>query len=60
MHPSQSRTQPRAALLLGMAAVLLSACSSSDAPGDANSAAREAVMTVTATIIKSRPCASPA
>lgn len=49
MHPSQSRAQPRAALLLGMAAVLLSACSSSDAPGDANSAAREAVMTVTAT-----------
>jgi len=49
MHFSQSRAQPRAALLLGMAAALLSACSSSDAPGDGNSAAREAVMTVTAT-----------
>jgi len=48
MHPSQSRAQLRAALLLGMAAVLLSACGTSDAPsGDA--AAREAVMTVTAT-----------
>jgi RND family efflux transporter MFP subunit len=48
MHPSQSRAQPRAAFVLGMAAVLLTACGSSDAPpGDA--AAREAVMTVTAT-----------
>lgn len=49
MHPSQSRAQPRAAFVLGMAAVLLTACSSSDAPsGDANASAREAVMTVTA------------
>lgn len=46
MHPSQSRAQLRAALLLGMAAAL-SACRSPEAPsGDA--AAREAVMTVTA------------
>jgi RND family efflux transporter MFP subunit len=49
MHPSQSCAQPRAALLLGMAAVLLSACGSSDAPSGAGAAAREAVMTVTAT-----------
>ena len=49
MHPSQSRAQPRAALVLGMAAVSLTACGSSDAPsGDANASAREAVMTVTA------------
>jgi HlyD family secretion protein len=47
MLPSQSRAQPRAALLLGVAAMLLTACRSSD--GDAASAASAAVMTVTAT-----------
>ncbi len=48
MHPSQSRAQLRAALLLGMVAAL-AACGSSDAPsGDAAGAAREAVMAVTA------------
>jgi RND family efflux transporter MFP subunit len=45
MHSTQSRAQLRAALVLGMAAALLSACR--DAPD--TSAAREAVMTVTAT-----------
>jgi RND family efflux transporter MFP subunit len=47
MHSSQSRAQLTAALLLGMAAVPLTACRSSDS--DATSAASEAVMTVTAT-----------
>ena len=45
MHPSQLRARLGVALTLGMAAVLLSACRSSEEPV----AAREAVMTVTAT-----------
>jgi RND family efflux transporter MFP subunit len=48
MHSSQSRAQLGAALLLGMAAALLTACRPSSS-GDATSAASEAVMTVTAT-----------